>query len=202
MSRRTFLPYAAGLALAVTLTGCAAESAAPEPTTPVPTPAAPSSSVATSVTAAPAASPTSAAPDFPEGLPAAAKKHTKDGAVAFVKYFIDQVNQAWTSPDASRLEGMCLTTSKACAAFVDDARELEAKNRRYDGEPVTVVSTEPMGTIEGSQRVLVQLIQEKRNVVDSTGRRVKTDPREELRLLALVRWGQSGWQLASIGPLN
>ncbi|MDV3223515.1 MAG: hypothetical protein LOY02_19005, partial [Intrasporangium sp.] len=92
MSKRSLMPYAAGLLLVLTLAGCAAGdgTAAPQATTPAPRPSTPSASVSTSVapsTPIPAAS-TSATPDFPDGLPAAAKKRTKEGAKAFVEHFI------------------------------------------------------------------------------------------------------------------
>ena len=91
------MPYAAGLLLAVTLAGCATGGAALDggPTSSV----ASANPVAAPTTTAPTGTPTtvkpsSAAPDFPDGLPAAAKKHTKDGAKAFVEHFIEQIGRA------------------------------------------------------------------------------------------------------------
>lgn len=39
----------------------------------------------------------------PASLPPEARKHTPEGAAAFVKYYFDQVNNAWTRPDAQLL---------------------------------------------------------------------------------------------------
>lgn len=198
MSRRTFLPYAAGLALAVTLTGCAAESAAPEPTTPVSTASAPSSSVATSVTAAPAASPTSAAPDFPEGLPAAAKKHTKDGAVAFVKYFIDQLNRAWRSPDPRRIKQLCAETSKSCQSFIETAEHLRRQGHRYDSDPVRVDHAAAFGEAEGLMRVELFGGQTGARVVDGAGSIVEEEATSSTQNMFYLDWSSSGWTVAAI----
>ena len=203
MSRRTFLPYAAGLALAVTLTGCAAESAAPEPTTPVPTPAAPSSSVATSAPAAPAASPTSAAPDFPEGLPPAAKKHTKDGAKAFVTFFISELNASWKRPDAVRIAELCRAkVSKSCAAFIRTATDLESKGHRYASDAVSIDTVNSLGEVDGLMRFDVRGRQERAEVVDSRGRVVLTDPREQSHFLVFLDWTRTGWILHDLKPFG
>lgn len=195
MSRQTFLPYAAGLALAVTLTGCAAESAAPEPMTPVPTVSAPSSSVATSAPAAPAASPTSAAPDFPEGLPAAAKKHTNEGARVFIAHVIDQVNAAWTAPDSTALDGLCDESAGACSFWVDEAQKLVREGQRYEGDPVSLTKLDPISPTAGKTRFITHIVQERRDIVDARGVRVKTDPHIEAVFISTVSWTSTGWTL-------
>ena len=191
MSRQTFLPYAAGLALAVTLTGCAAESAAPEPmtpvrTTPVPTVSAPSSSVATSAPAA---------PDFPEGLPAAAKKHTKDGAKAFVQHYMDRLNVAWTTPDPDAIRQLCdVSVSKSCAANLQDAEDYKRKGWKYSGKAARTLRVDTLGLESGgTHRVLWTGIQLRNDIIDAKGTVRESYPREDLRLVFDLRWTASGW---------
>ncbi len=60
-------------------------------------------SSSTSTTASSTSSSTTAYVPVKPTLPAAAKEHTDAGAVAFVKYYLDVVNYAWTKPDAKIL---------------------------------------------------------------------------------------------------
>src|SRR5450759_207227 len=56
-----------------------------------PTPTAPAPTVSVSSTTAPTIDP---------NIPAAARAHTPAGAEAFVKYFFERLNAAWTAPHA------------------------------------------------------------------------------------------------------
>ncbi len=96
----------AGLLALVVVTGCDA-SGDPEGT------ASPSVSSA-SPSASPSPSPTpSASPSGPE-VPAAAREHTDAGAEAFVKFFFEQFNEAWTEPQSGLIEGLSDPECKFC----------------------------------------------------------------------------------------
>ena len=97
------MTYAAGLVAAVALAGCGTGGATPGGPTPVGTSAA-GSSTAESPT------PTSSASLDPvlARIPVAARPEPPEGAAAFVKYYINEVNAAFKSGDAS---GPCLKWS-------------------------------------------------------------------------------------------
>ncbi|ADU47786.1 hypothetical protein Intca_1268 [Intrasporangium calvum DSM 43043] len=198
MSRQTFLPYAAGLALAVTLTGCAAESAAPEPTTPVPTVSAPSSSVATSAPAAPAASPTSAAPDFPDGLPAAAKKHTKDGAKAFVRHFVDVVNASWRKPNPEAIRSLCQRESESCSGYASLAERLLNGKGRYESDPIDVGLLVTLADSDGISRIHATVKVLGARVVNDSGDTVREDRKETVKNIFSLVWGTKGWSVREV----
>ncbi|MDC5697645.1 hypothetical protein OO014_10275 [Intrasporangium calvum] len=196
MSIRMLLPYAAGLALTVTLAGCAAESAAPQPAGTAPGAPAVSRSVTISEATGPTpAPPTSTAPNFPAGVPVAARKHTKAGAVAFVRHYVDQLNVAWTTPDPEAIRDLCdVRVSKACAANLKDAEAYKRDGLRYSGTPAHTKSIAPLG-VEPDQthRILWTGVQLRNDLVDSKEKVIQSYPREELRLAFFLRWTDSGW---------
>ena len=200
--QHTKLGYAAASVALATLAGCTGGAPAPTART---LPASPSSS--TSTTSRPPATTTSAAgqgagPRFPEGLPAAARAHTAKGAEAFAIHVLNRVNLAWTKPDPQALIGLCLSSSRACASWTTDATSLKLKGHRYDGNPVRIVSLASKPAANASQRVVVQLIQERRRVVDDAGSVISTDQRKQLELVALLTWSKTGWQVASFGTVG
>lgn len=95
---------------ALTLGGCGDKD---EPsTTPTPTPS--SSSASPSGSGSPSASATaSASPSTNPSVPAAAKERTEAGAIAFLKFFYDEVNRGQTDPGAVDLFDY---SDKACIA--------------------------------------------------------------------------------------
>jgi hypothetical protein len=132
-------------------------------------------------------------------LPDAAKAHNAKGAEAFVSYFIATLNKAWTKPDASLFTGLCrFETSKSCTAYRKTAADLEKKQRRYDGDPVSVARVGALNVLDGHQRVDFQGYQERRSVLDETGKVVLTDPREPSHLMFYLDWTDSGWLIHDV----
>ncbi len=148
-----------------------------------------------STPAAPAASRASVGPDFPEGLPAAAKKHTNDGAKAFIAHLIDQVNAAWTAPDSTALDGLCDEGAGACRFWVDEAQKLAREGQRYEGDPVSLRKLDPLSPAAGKTRFITHIVQERRGIVNARGVRVKTDPHIEAVFISTVSWTSTGWRL-------
>lgn len=203
LRRPTTMAYAAVLASVVALSACTGSSNDPGPTGTPPPASTPASTPPTSSSAAPSTSSTAtespsattpAGPTFPKGVPTAAQKHTKEGAKAFVTYFIKQLNASWTVPDPTLLIPLCkLPGSKSCAAYVTTATKLKSKGQKYDGDPLSVQSLIVLAP-EGDQTpVLMNGFQNRRNVVSKNGDIILTDQREPSRAIYALSWSDSGW---------
>jgi hypothetical protein len=132
-------------------------------------------------------------------LPPEARKHTPEGAAAFVKYYIGQTNEAWTKPDVRVLPPLVQADCLSCQAIQDVALELDAKGRHYVSDPVTVTEVVPLdGAPGGRQRVRVQLQQHEVDVVDSAGKVVSTDPAQELARTVDLVWKEASWLVFGI----
>jgi hypothetical protein len=179
------------LAASILLTACGG-GAKPDPS---------SSFSTTTSTSAPtvSVSPTTAGPTIDPNIPAAARAHTPAGAEAFVRYFIERVNLAWTGPRAGIVAPLCQASSKACAAYEKEATRLAKEGHRYDGNPVTIKF---IGVLDATKttkyEVLANLVQERRSQIDGAGKIYVTDTQKNLRLDFALLYADLGWSVATI----
>jgi len=188
------MPYAAGLAAALTLAGCAVGAAEPAPraTTAV-TPAPVTSSAATS-----SAPTTAAGPTFPAGLPEAAKKQTDDGAKAFVTYFVDQVNKGWRNADGLRIRKLCSREAKSCDGYADLADRLKKGDQRYEGDAIELTTLVRLEESDGVSRVHANVRVLGARVVTKAGIAVRSDQKEAVKNVFYLIWGSSGWAIREV----
>jgi len=179
---------------ALLLTGC---GGATKPGTSSPTT---SSSVTTAAPTTTSASPKATATRAADpNIPAAARAHTPAGAEAFVKYFFERLNVAWTVPRAGILSPLCQPSSKACAAYEKTAIRLVKQGHRYDGNPITISFIGVLGaTTPDKYDVLVNLIQERRSEVDAAGKTIITDKRKVFRVSANLVYTRHAWWVATV----
>src|SRR6478735_2762331 len=90
---RTLLPYAAALVAVATLGACPGGDPGPSRT------ASPASIPPPSTTTAPAPSPTAPTDPVIAKIPAAARGNNAAGAEAFARFYIMQINAAFSRPD-------------------------------------------------------------------------------------------------------
>jgi hypothetical protein len=129
-------------------------------------------------------------------IPAAAQKHTPEGAEAFVRFFIEQSNDAWTKPDATLLPPLSDPGCIACKGLQDTAEELVAKKQHYVSAPVSNIRTTAIGGAKpGQQMVRMFAKQNKVKVIDAAGKLVRTDPAMDLARSVLLTWGSGGWRV-------
>ena len=169
----------------------------------------PSSSTASPTTSTPTASasvsvsPTTAGPTIDPSIPAAARAHTPAGAEAFVGYFFERLNLAWTAPRAGILSPLCQPSAIACAANEHTATRLAKEGHHYNGNPITVVF---IGLLDSKGKnqlgILANVIQERRSEVDATGKTFVTDQRKNLHLHFELSYTGQAWSVASTKLVN
>lgn len=147
----------------------------------------------------PTASATGTAMPLPVDLPVAAREQSAAGAEAFVRFFYQQMNRAWTQPAAGLIPPLCLSSSKSCAGIERVASQLVRDRQRYAGDPLTISLVVPLGAGSPSSiAVDVQGRQENRDVVDAQGKVMLTDLQKPAHFeVQLVRLSD-GWRVATI----
>ncbi|GAA4394984.1 hypothetical protein GCM10023153_16600 [Ornithinibacter aureus] len=120
------MPFAATVAaLALVVAGCSQPEPAP------PTTAPPATSAAPSPTTTP--TPTQTGPD----IPAAARTQDEKGGIAFVKFFIDQVNESYTTPRDDLIPALSDPECISCADSQSKAKQFVASKSRAVAPPYT-----------------------------------------------------------------
>lgn len=153
-----------------------------------------STSTTSTTTTTPPTTPTTPTTTVP--IPAAARQHTPAGAEAFVRFYIDQLNDAWTKPDSQVLPPLSDRDCVACKSLQDTAVSLTEKKQHYASDPVTVTKVVPLQTQPGGvQLVRLFMDQHKVNVLDSTGKVVLTDSAKRLARTVGVAWKGDSWRL-------
>ncbi|MDU0314395.1 DUF6318 family protein [Phycicoccus sp. M110.8] len=190
--------YAVGFAvLALTVSACTANGEEPAKTSST----APSSSSTSSSTTAPSSTPTSGTATVdPADLPPEARKRTPEGAAAFVRYFVEQSNKAWTEPDAGLLPPLSDSGCLSCQALQRTAAGLVAKKQRYRSAPLTLSKVAALpGGPAGQQYVRVIGTQNRVDVVDASGKVVSTDQKKPVALTASAVWRGKTWLVYDMG---
>jgi hypothetical protein len=197
-ARRWYAAVAAG-ALALGLGACTGGGDDPPTTS---TSSSSSSSNSTTSTSTPSSSATTAtgSPTIdPAKLPPEAQKHTPEGAAAFAEYFIEQSNEAWVRPDTTLLPPLSEKGCLSCKSLQETAAELKSKGQRYESDPVTVTEVVPLeGAPGGRQRLRIQLVQHRVDILDRAGKVVSTDPSKKLARTMDLVWEDKSWLVYGI----
>ena len=135
-------------------------------------------------------------------IPVAARAHTPAGAEAFVRYFFDQLNVAWSKPQAGLISVLSAPTCKTCANLEAEAAKSVAKKERVVGQSIVLDSVDTSDATNSAKMTVLAIgYQPKTIVVDATGKTVETLPRERVRTLVTVQWDAHGWRLGEIQSL-
>lgn len=195
---RRLLPYAAALVAAATLGSCSGGDPGPATTAPPVT-----STAATTTTAQPTTmtpTPTATVDPVIAKIPAAARSHSRAGAEAFGRFYMEQVNQAFTQADPNALVGLARPTCKTCSSFLAGAKELRAKGIHHQGVSITVEGSP--ANAYSSNRAVIQIFvtQHSVPVVDKENKKVDQTKAGEGILIATLafeqRWVMERLQVA------
>lgn len=201
VATRTFMPYAAVLAAALTLGACSGGDPAPPSWASTANGGSPTSSSSGSVTSSGApsssAGPTGAEDPVLAKIPKEARAETAAGAEAFVKFYLDSYNQAMSKPDPSATDGLYAASCKGCAALRDNALQLERTTQRHAGATISLKKASTIQFVNERKEVEAEVVQNPVGVVDASGNIVRhTRQREGLFLFTLIY--QTGWKVTRL----
>ena len=197
-SSRRRMPFAAFVvAGAVALGGCTGESE-PDPS-PSTGSASATSSASPSATPSPSASETASGPE----IPAAAREQTEAGAEAFVRFFFDQFNIAWTEPRAGLIESLSDPECQFCQKSEESTLGFVADGQRYASQPVEVRGIEPIvGAPSGQQYLAATFEQKASRIVDQSGTAVTSVKRQVGERYVVLAWSGGRWWMREMERIS
>ncbi len=141
----------------------------------------------------------STAAEVRANVPEAARKHTPDGAGAFVRYYISTINLAALGKRKGIVSGLTDAECGSCGAIDADIDDLIRKNHRYQDAPLKVKNVYPH-LVDSSTRQLVNATVEdvKTRIVDSNGKTVQELRGGRSDYLFDLRWTGIGWTAREI----
>ena len=191
-----------GLLAVVTLVAAACGGSAAE----LPSTSSVASGPVSSAISTPAVSPTSGPKvrpgERPPAMPAAAKQHTQEGALAFAGYFIRALDWSIATTDPTSLEAMSAPECKACHSYITELNKLRAEGGRIQGGRITLssASADPSPRDRPSEyQIAVKYVQDPDYVIRPSslpspdGTASKT-----YRSLVLLRWITTAWQTVEL----
>lgn len=110
---------------------------------------------------------------IPGTTPSFARAETRTGASAYARFYLEQVNKAFTRGTPEPLEGLAATRCKVCNAFEEGARDMQQAGERHQGTSLKVTSTNVVTFDSLSRTVAIWLTQNSVPVVDSHGRSLR-----------------------------
>lgn len=173
------------------LAGC--DSADDRVVTPSPSPS------VSSPSPSPSASPSPSVTESGPQIPSAAREKTDAGAVAFVKYFFDQLQVAWTEPRTGVISALSESDCQFCKTTEQTAAYLVTNKQRYKSDPVDVADLEVFGGApDGQQFLSVTMLQRKASIVSADGAVVRTDAAKKLPRYVTLRWVDGSWSMLEL----
>jgi hypothetical protein len=132
----------------------------------------------------------------PNDIPVAARAHTAAGAVAFVRYFIDRVNYAWTAPEVGVISRLGEPGCLSCKSMEATAHDLNLKGHRYRTDPVTATQIRPVSSApKGQQYVVAEMHQHRTDIIDAQGQIISTDADKRFTTTIALVWRGGSWRV-------
>jgi Family of unknown function (DUF6318) len=175
------------------LGGCQSEAMPTTSGSEAASPSATSGSPSPSVSPSPSTSP-------PVEIPAAAREKSDQGAEAFVRYFFDQVNTAWTTPRAGLIVALSDEGCQFCLKSEADAADLVRAGERYASAPITVGSVTVLSGAapKGQSFVRTSATQNRVDVLGKGNAVVRSDKKKALRLTTGLIWKGGQWYVYEV----
>ncbi|WP_353950438.1 DUF6318 family protein [Knoellia sp. S7-12] len=201
MNKRRTMTYAVAAATAATLALAGCNGGDKDPT---PTPTASSSSTSTaSPSGSKSPSPTaSASPSKSTAgdTPPAARAKTNDGALAFVRFYFDQVNLAYTKPDVNLLPPLVTNACQSCSGLQKGVVDIAAAGQRMKSNLVAPIPSATIATEApaGETWVRFTLSQMTVPVIDKSGKELEGQKASSVAKIVAVVWEGDQWKIHGI----
>lgn len=197
--RRLTKSYAAAVALmAATSLGACTTSPATDPPPSQSTPGSVASTT-TPGTATPMTSATGSSPTTGSGqsqVPEAARANTPQGAEAFTRYFIDQLNEGMSTANPDLLPKLSLATCKSCNSYTSIIQGMRDKSQHFEGQWISPLNFSITDFTVPSASVQTTVSQTGR-IVSSNGAVVTTAPSQQGDLVFKLS-ANDGWRVAEV----
>jgi hypothetical protein len=132
-------------------------------------------------------------------IPKAARAHTPQGAEAFARFYLEQVNQAWMVPDPELIRPYALESCKTCANIVKTAEWLRQQHYRYNGAPSDIGPSIALPK-SSTDRVFIDVStnQLSRKIIDENGNTAEKVSFAHSASEIELRWSTDCWQVREI----
>ena len=195
-----------GLLAVVTLVAAACGGSAAEP----PSTSSLASVPVSSATATPAVSPTSPATsgpnvrpgERPPAMPAAAKQHTQEGALAFAGYFIRALDWSIATTDPKLLIPISDPACLACGSYVEEIRDLRVHGGYIRGGRISLSAAEINHSVSktGVEYVItISTVQQPDSIIGKSKSPLSQETStERLKSNLLLVWRQGSWVVSGL----
>jgi hypothetical protein len=132
-------------------------------------------------------------------VPQAARAHTAKGAEAFARFYLEQVNKAWMTPDPELIRPYALESCKTCANYVHTAEWLKAQRLMFDGVPARLGPSAALpGSVKDAVLIQVSQLQRPAKILRTDGSVERALTKEGSLLDVRLLWHSGGWAVGSI----
>jgi hypothetical protein len=137
------------------------------------------------------------------GVPKAARQHTNKGAEAFVRYYNQQLNIAWSKPKTGLLKPLSLSSCKSCEGYESQAEQAADSGEHLDGPGSQIESIEiTAGGSNDTLRATVKEAVQARRVLNADGKVVGHVQPRVIFSVSELRWTQDGWRMKAVRVLK
>lgn len=149
---------------------------------------------------APSEPPSASVSDSPSGptepeLPAAATRHTDEGAAGFVRYYIDVLNAAQKSGQVGLLRSISASACEACAGYIDGIADAYGSGGKVVGGVLEIGDLRELPKDYGAEwGAYAKGSATPQTIVNGDGTKRKF-PGGTFGLYAYTKWSAGAWQM-------
>ena len=193
------MPYAAGLATALLLSGCGGPVPPAGPATAPLVAPSDSAGVASGGTPTTRATTTSVEVDpVVARIPKAARPNTQAGAEAFARFFMQQVAKAGVEADPGLIVGLYAGSCKTCQNFTATAETFRTEGLRHTKPALRVTSTTAYTWVDDTRVIGVHADEESVDIVNTAGNVVRQTKDGEAVFHVALRYA-THWEVIAVG---
>jgi hypothetical protein len=132
-------------------------------------------------------------------VPQAARANTSQGAEAFTRYFLSEVNRGYNSMNAEPITALSAPNCQACGIMKASIEEWRPKSYHYVGDFITpTVITVSAFPSDSTAKVLVVSNTAESKLLSESNTVVKTFPPENTSSLVSLTYSNGQWSAAEI----
>lgn len=124
------------------------------------------------------------------------------GSVAFVRYYLDLINETAVHPKGGVLELFATSSCKSCDNYESTVQGLVAKQRKFSGPELTIKRVINIGLLRSTANVEAHVRELPVEILEANGDVAKKfSGREDDGVVFELNW-QRGWKVAAVRPMS